>query len=187
MNPPKNVGKKPAAILGVCGGGEEVCGGAEAAEGTYGGEAPKLLTGKQTMKSVVVHDDDDFVDPPKRQTKQKTKTKTSAGPSQQKFVPYTDKKLKARVGVINLKNSVTGLSKQQRKAIKSMGFKPFLSLDIDTIPTRFVQWLVSNYDCGRNELNAVHHYIHVTSQTVKDVLGVPLSRLPINEKNKHRM
>ncbi|KAL8250599.1 hypothetical protein R6Q59_034292 [Mikania micrantha] len=54
----------------------------------------------------------------------------------------------------------------------------------DTIPTRFAQWLVSNYDCDRNELNAGHHYIQVTSQTVKDVLGIPIGRLPVNEKNK---
>ncbi|KAL8200282.1 hypothetical protein R6Q57_011621 [Mikania cordata] len=113
---------------------------------------------KDAMKPVVVHDDDDddFMDPPERQIKHNTNTKTVAGPSQQKFVPYTDKKLKARVGVINLKNSVTGLSKQQRKAIKSIRFKPFLSLDIDTIPTRFAQWLVSNYDCDRNELTPLH-------------------------------
>ncbi|KAL8242061.1 hypothetical protein R6Q59_012363, partial [Mikania micrantha] len=104
-----------------------------------------------------------------------------------KNVSNKHKKLKARVCIINLKNSVTGLSKQQRKAIKSMGFKPFLSLDIDTIPTRLAQWLVSNYDCNRNELNAGHHYIHVTSHTVKDVLGVPLGRFPVNEKNKPRM
>ncbi|KAD6119153.1 hypothetical protein E3N88_10424 [Mikania micrantha] len=86
---------------------------------------------KQAMKSfVVVDDDDDFVDPQEHQIKQKTNTNMSAGPSHQKFVPYTDKKLKARVG---------------------------------------------------------YHYIHVTSQTVKDVLGIPLGRLPVNEKNKPRM
>ncbi|KAL8244018.1 hypothetical protein R6Q59_010276 [Mikania micrantha] len=144
--------------------------------------------GKEAIQPVVVHDDDDgFVDPPEHQIKHKPNIKTLAGPGQPKFVPYSDKKLKARVGVINLKNSVTGLSKQQRKAIKSMGFRPFLSLDIDTIPRRFAQWLVSNYDCDRNELNAGHHYIHVMSQTVKDVLGVPFGRLPVNEKNKPRM
>ncbi|KAD4385767.1 hypothetical protein E3N88_25936 [Mikania micrantha] len=143
---------------------------------------------KEAIQPVVVHDDDDgFVDPPEHQIKHKPNIKTLAGPGQPKFVPYSDKKLKARVGVINLKNSVTGLSKQQRKAIKSMGFRPFLSLDIDTIPRRFAQWLVSNYDCDRNELNAGHHYIHVMSQTVKDVLGVPFGRLPVNEKNKPRM
>ncbi|KAL8251501.1 hypothetical protein R6Q59_035194 [Mikania micrantha] len=148
------------------------------------------IKGKQSIKHVLVDDDDDdddFVDPPERHIKHKPNTKTVSGPSQHRFVPYTDKKLKARVGIINLKNSVTGLSKQQRNAIKSMGFKPFLSLNIGTIPTRFAQWLVSNYDCDRNELNAGHHYIHVTSQTVKDVLGIPLGRLPVNEKNKPRM
>ncbi|KAL8232456.1 hypothetical protein R6Q57_002234 [Mikania cordata] len=143
------------------------------------------IKGKQAIKPVVV-DDDDFVDPPERHIKHKPNTKTVSRPSQHIFVPYTDKKLKARVGIINLKNSVTWLSKQQRNAIKSMGFKPFLSLDIDTIPTRFAQWLVSNYDCDKNELNAGHHYIYVTSQTVKDVLGIPLGRFPVNEKNKPR-
>ncbi|KAL8249111.1 hypothetical protein R6Q59_005979 [Mikania micrantha] len=144
------------------------------------------MKGKQSIKPVVV-DDDDFVSPPKRHIKHKPNAKFASGPSQQRFVPYTDKKLKARVGIINLKNSVTGLFKQQINAIQSMGFRPFLSLDIDTIPTRFAQWLVSNYDCDRNELNAGHHYIQVTSQTVKDVLGIPLGRLPVNEKNKPRM
>ncbi|KAL8267151.1 hypothetical protein R6Q59_004495 [Mikania micrantha] len=149
------------------------------------------IKGKQSTKPVVVHDDDDddddFVNPPERHIKHKSNAKSVSGSSHQKFVPYTDKKLKARVGIVNLKNSVTGLSKQQKKAIKSMGFRPFLSLDIDTVPTRFAQWLVSNYDCNRNELNAGHHYIQVTSQTVKDVLGIPLGRLPVNEKNKPRI
>ncbi|KAD4384553.1 hypothetical protein E3N88_24721 [Mikania micrantha] len=145
------------------------------------------MKGKQSIKPVVDDDDDDFVSPPERHIKHKPNAKSVSGPSQQTFVPYTNKKLKARVGIINLKNSVTGLSKQQINAIKSMGFRPFLSLDIDTIPTRFAQWLVSNYDCDRNKLNAGHHNIQVTSQTVKDVLGIPLGRLPVNEKNKPRM
>ncbi|KAL8197663.1 hypothetical protein R6Q57_024311 [Mikania cordata] len=79
------------------------------------------------------------------------------------------------------------MSKQQRKTVKSMGFKLFLSLDIETIPSRFAQWLASNYDGDMNELNEGTHFIHITSHTVKDVLGIPLGRLTVNEKNKPRM
>ncbi|KAL8245061.1 hypothetical protein R6Q59_011319 [Mikania micrantha] len=68
-----------------------------------------------------------------------------------------------------------------------MGFKPFLSIAVDTIPTRLAHWLVSNYDCERNELNAGNHIIKVTSVTVKDVLGVPLGKITVNEKNKPRI
>ncbi|KAL8215167.1 hypothetical protein R6Q57_004616 [Mikania cordata] len=84
-----------------------------------------------------------------------------------------DKKLKARAVVVNLKHSISGLSKQQRKAIISMGFKPFLSLEVETISTRLAQWLLSNYDSDNNKLNAGNH-------TIK-------GRLPINEKIKPRL
>ncbi|KAL8251677.1 hypothetical protein R6Q59_035370 [Mikania micrantha] len=138
---------------------------------------PKNISNKRKHSETVITDS----------RKVTTELRSKTNNDRKSLLRNKDKKLKARVGVINLKNGVTGLSKQQRKAIKLMGFKPFLSLDIDTIPTRFAQWLVSNYDCDINELNAGHHYIHVTSQTVKDVLGIPLGRLPVNEKNKPRM
>ncbi|KAD6795346.1 hypothetical protein E3N88_06242 [Mikania micrantha] len=132
-------------------------------------------------------DDDDFVQPPKRQKVSIASIQTPNRQPTKPFVDYMDKKLKAIVGVVNLKNSISGLSKQQRKAIISMGFKPFLSLEVETVPTRLAQWLLSNYDSDNNELNAGNHTIKVTPSTVKDVLGIPLGRLPVNEKNKPRL
>ncbi|KAL8209171.1 hypothetical protein R6Q57_008583 [Mikania cordata] len=82
---------------------------------------------------------------------------------------------------------VNSLSEQQKKAIIDMGFKPFLSLAVDTIPTRLAHWLVSNYDYERDELNAGNHIIKVTTITVKDVLGVPFGKITVNEKNKPRI
>ncbi|KAL8251455.1 hypothetical protein R6Q59_035148 [Mikania micrantha] len=82
--------------------------------------------------------------------------------------------------------NVNDLSKQQKKAIIDMGFKAFLSLVVDTIPTRLARGLVSNYDCERDELNAGNQIIKVTTITVKDVLGVPLGKIIVNKKNKPR-
>ncbi|KAD4982872.1 hypothetical protein E3N88_19543 [Mikania micrantha] len=81
-------------------------------------------------------DDDDFVRPPKRQKQTSKPVDQTNEDIRPQFVDYMDKKLKGMVGVVNLKDSVTGLSKQQKKAIIDMGFKPFLSIVVDTIPTR---------------------------------------------------
>ncbi|KAD7476880.1 hypothetical protein E3N88_00016 [Mikania micrantha] len=97
-----------------------------------------------------------------------------------------DEKLKGKVGVLNLKNSVNNISKQQIKTIIGMGFKPFLSLAFDTISTRLAHWLVSNYNCDRDELNAGNHIIKIASGTVKDVLGTLLGKITVNEKKKKK-
>ncbi|KAL8215731.1 hypothetical protein R6Q57_022568 [Mikania cordata] len=141
----------------------------------------------QNPVQINVDDDDDFVQPSKRHKLSSASIHTPTGPSSKPFVEYIERKLKAIVGVVNLKNSVSGLSKQQRKAITSMRFKLFLSLDVETATTRLAQWLLSNYDSDSNKLNACNHIIKITPTTIKDVLGIPLGRLHVNLKNKPRL
>ncbi|CAA0828830.1 Unknown protein [Striga hermonthica] len=81
--------------------------------------------------------------------------------------------------------AVSGLSEDQRRAVRDMGFGSLLDLTITATPTKMGYWLVDNfnhmdrklqlYDCGK---------IHVKEDDAYRVMGLPRGNIEVTNRKK---
>ncbi|XP_022008051.1 myosin heavy chain, clone 203-like [Helianthus annuus] len=147
---------------------------------------------KKSRRAIVLHNseqevnsDDDFVDPQprvnptKNQKKEKAeskpkrsqrKDKTKEQPEQQPYYDYDGKKINIRCAVNNLKDYIESLSKEQRNAVREIGFKSILKFNLHSVPRKFGYWLVKNFDAENNEINTGVEKIKITAEFIQKIL-----------------
>ncbi|KAI3797168.1 hypothetical protein L1987_32421 [Smallanthus sonchifolius] len=108
----------------------------------------------------------------------KLKSTSVAGISAKGLVPYDEEKaIRIRNSPITLCKLVKLLTDKQKMVVKEMGFGSIIMFNISSLPTSLGYWLVSNYDPSCNQLNLGTHVITITSQTVHEVLGIPMGKV----------
>ncbi|KAJ0716263.1 putative Nucleotidyltransferase superfamily [Helianthus annuus] len=159
---------------------------------------------KKSSRAIVLHtseqqvnSDDDFVDPQprvnptKNEKKEKAeskpkrslrKDKTKEQPEQQPYYDYDGKKINIRCAVNNLKDYIEGLSKEQRNAVREIGFESILKFNLHSVPRKFGYWLVKNFDAENDEINTGDEKIKITAEFIQKVFQIPNGKTEIEEK-----
>ncbi|KAK9073419.1 hypothetical protein SSX86_007743 [Deinandra increscens subsp. villosa] len=102
------------------------------------------------------------------------------------YVAYSGDTLQCRTCVGKFVTMLESLSEEQKKAIENIGFGSVLSFSLNMVPTGLGFWLVKNYDAKNNTLNIGTEKISVTPLEVSEILGVPMGKELVSEKERPR-
>ncbi|XP_035842079.1 uncharacterized protein DDB_G0283697-like [Helianthus annuus] len=72
--------------------------------------------------------------------------------------------------VNNLKDYIESLSKEQRNAVREIGFESILKFNLHSVPRKFGYWLVKNFDAENNEINTGVEKIKITAEFIQKIL-----------------
>ncbi|KAK9049308.1 hypothetical protein SSX86_031724 [Deinandra increscens subsp. villosa] len=102
------------------------------------------------------------------------------------YVAYSGDTLQCRTCVGKFVTMLESLSEEQKKAIENIGFGSVLSFSLNMVPTGLGFWLVKNYDAKNNTLNIGTEKISVTPLEVSEILGIPMGKELVSEKERPR-
>ncbi|XP_035832787.1 uncharacterized protein LOC118481691 [Helianthus annuus] len=72
--------------------------------------------------------------------------------------------------VNNLKDYIESLSKEQRDAVREIGFESILKFNLHSVPRKFGYWLVKIFDADNNEINTGVETIKITAEFIQKIL-----------------
>jgi len=89
-------------------------------------------------------------------------------------------RLKTRFSSRRLKNLVDKLDEQQKGFIIKNDFAYLLRISTFNVPTSFLEWVMKNINVSSAEFNNYDKSFKLSSQIVKQVLGIPSGSTPLN-------
>lgn len=89
--------------------------------------------------------------------------------------------LRTRISTNSLINVIRSLNKDQKKAVRELGFGSLLKLSIDGIPGKLSRYVVNKFNPQDMKIHLPEASIEITKELVQNLIGVPIGKKSLYE------